>query len=388
MEFTEEQLSTLAVEIPVLGMYTEFLQSQSPHPWSDPGARSGSHLNNNPTVARSRRPVFVMGCHRSGTNLLYDILLSAGGFAVYRGYLPIYEMLIPRVGRLDKAENRTKLMKIWLRSKGFRRSGLDAGELSAKVQRECTSGGDFLRITMDKVARNQNVARWAVYEPDNVLHIPEIKADIPEALFVHIIRDGRDIAVSLKKMGGFQPLPWDRGSRSLLATAMYWEWMVRSGQHHGRMFPADYIEIHYEELVTEAHNVLKRLGEFLEHDLDYDRIRSTGLGRLQESNSSFREEQGAYEQPNPVNRWKARLAREEVAAIEGLVGKTLTDFGYGLTTSVQERRQGVRESWMRSVYPGFLSTKLWLKTRTPLGRLASLSALEMADPVAQAGSAP
>src|SRR6266404_9206815 len=59
---------------------------------------------------RSRRPVFVMGCHRSGTNLLYDTLLSAGGFAVYRGYLPVYKLLIPRVGRLDKLENRKKLL--------------------------------------------------------------------------------------------------------------------------------------------------------------------------------------------------------------------------------------------------------------------------------------
>ena len=49
---------------------------------------------------RKRRPVFVMGCHRSGTNLLYDILLSAGGFAVYRGYLPVYEILLPRFGSL------------------------------------------------------------------------------------------------------------------------------------------------------------------------------------------------------------------------------------------------------------------------------------------------
>ena len=351
-------------------------------------SNSDTHLNNHPTLARSRSPVFVMGCHRSGTNLLYDILLSAGGFAVYRGFLPVYEVLIPRVGGLEKPENRTKLVEIWLRSKGFRRSGLDAAELSAKVQRECKTGGDFIRITMDKIARNQNVARWAVYEPDNVLHIPEIKADFAEALFIHIIRDGRDIALSLKKMGGFRPLPWDRGSRSLLATAMFWEWMVRNGQHHGRKFPADYIEVHYEELVTEPHGVLKRLGEFLDHDLDYDRIQSTALGRLQESNSSFLDEQGSHGNPDPVNRWKARLTREEVCALEALVGDCLTELGYGLTTSEQERKQGLRESWLRSVYPGFLNTKQWLKTRTPLGRLASLSGLELADPVAAAGSEP
>ena len=164
---------------------------------------------------RKTRPVFVVGCHRSGTNLLYDTLLSAGGFAIYRGYLPIYKMLIPRFGRLDQPESRKKIVDIWLRSKGFRRSGLDVGQLTAKLLGECRNGGDFIRIIMDEIAQNQNCARWAVYDPDNVLHIPRIKADIPGALFIHIVRDGRDIALSLKKMGGFTPFPWRRSARGL-----------------------------------------------------------------------------------------------------------------------------------------------------------------------------
>ena len=53
----------------------------------------------NPSQRKSS-PVFVMGCHRSGTNLLYDMLLSSGGFALYRGYLPIYKVLVPRFGRI------------------------------------------------------------------------------------------------------------------------------------------------------------------------------------------------------------------------------------------------------------------------------------------------
>src|SRR5215467_15522927 len=89
-------------------------------------------LGTNRSTDRSKCPVFVVGCHRSGTNLLYDTLLSAGDFAVYRGYLPIYKMLTPRFGKLDKPENRKKIVDTWRRSKGFRRSGLDAQQLTAK----------------------------------------------------------------------------------------------------------------------------------------------------------------------------------------------------------------------------------------------------------------
>src|ERR1700687_5730214 len=93
----------------------------------------GVSAGQSPTTHRRTYPVFVMGCHRSGTNLLYDTLLSAGGFAVYRGYLPIYKMLIPRFGGLAKFDNRKRLMEAWVRSKGFLRSDLDAEQLTVKV---------------------------------------------------------------------------------------------------------------------------------------------------------------------------------------------------------------------------------------------------------------
>src|SRR5258705_10994514 len=86
---------------------------------------------------RGRRPVFVLGCHRSGTNLLYDTLLSAGGFAVYRGYLPVYESLLPHFGSLANRRNREKTVATWIRSKGFRRSGLEAEPLTSKLLTEC-----------------------------------------------------------------------------------------------------------------------------------------------------------------------------------------------------------------------------------------------------------
>jgi hypothetical protein len=335
---------------------------------------------------RQRAPVFVMGCHRSGTNLLYDMLLSAGGFAVYRGFLPIYKILIPRFGSMENGASREKILETWLRSKGFRRTGLDAEDLSARIREKCRNGGDFIRVVMDSVAENQHVQRWAVYDPDNVLHVERVKRDIPNALFVHIIRDGRDIALSLKKMGGFTPLPWDRGqSDSLVATSLYWEWMVHQGRTHGRKFPADYIEIRYEDLITNPNETLGKLGSFLDHDLDYDRIQRAGLGRLSETNSSFREE-GGQEKISPLGRWKERLTAGEVAAIEATVGDCLEENGYPLSLPASERRRGLRQSWMRGMYLSFLGGKLWAKLHTPIGRLANMSALELEDepvPVAE-----
>jgi Sulfotransferase family len=329
-------------------------------------------------VERKTRPVFVMGCHRSGTNLLYDTLLSAGGFTVYRGYLPVYKMLIPRFGSLAKLANRKKMMDAWIRSKGFRRSGLDAEQLTVKILDECRSGGDFIRIVMSEIARNQNVARWAVYDPDNLLYVSGIKADIPEALFIHIIRDGRDVALSLSKMGGFKPLPWNRQAKGLLPSALYWEWMVRKGRQYGLPIPADYTEVRYEELVCTPRETLRKLGDFLDHDLDHDRIQTSGLGRLREPNSSFSQEKS---QRSPVNRWREKLSPHGVESVEALIGPCLEELGYSLSSPQVGRKRGLPEKCRRAFYFNVLDAKLWLKTRTPAGRLASLEALELSDSV-------
>jgi hypothetical protein len=55
--------------------------------------------------------------------------------------------------------------------------------------------------------------------------------------------------------------------------------------------------------------------------------------------------------------------------------------GYSLTTPHQERKTAFQQRLARAFYPAFLSTKFWLRIKTPAGRFASISALELAEPV-------
>src|ERR1700722_9515566 len=97
-------------------------------------------------VVRKTAPVFVLGCPRSGTTVLYHMLLSAGDFAVYRTESNVFNLLVPRFRGMRSPADRKELLEVWLRSKLFRVSGLDAGEIRARIMDECRSGGDFLRI--------------------------------------------------------------------------------------------------------------------------------------------------------------------------------------------------------------------------------------------------
>src|SRR5580704_4417565 len=116
---------------------------------------------------RSKAPVFVLGSPRSGTTLLYHMLLSSGGFAVYRSATHVFNLLETAYGDLGKASHKRKLMKAWLGSKMFQVSGLDARKIEARIIAECTIGGDFLRLVMGQIAEYQNVKRWADCTPDH-----------------------------------------------------------------------------------------------------------------------------------------------------------------------------------------------------------------------------
>jgi hypothetical protein len=331
-------------------------------------------VESSPALAgRGKAPVFVLGCPRSGTTVLYHMLLSAGGFAVYRSETNVFNLLVPRFGGLRSANDRRKLMACWLKSMLFRVSGLDAAPIQAKIMAECHSGGDFLRLVMGEVARVQGVGRWADCTPEHLLYMQEIKRQIPDALFIHIIRDGRDVALSYVKQGWSHPLPWDRDQR-LGVAGLYWEWVVRKGREQGRRLGADYLEVRFEELVTNPKGTLSRLGAFIEHDLDYNRIQLAGIGSVSQPNSSFAVES---EEPfNPIDRWKTKMSPEQTAAFEDLVGSCLQELGYTLASETR-RRMSLRATLLRTTYLAMFEAKHWIRTNTPLSRLVRLERIEL-----------
>jgi len=319
---------------------------------------------------RSTAPVFVLGCVRSGTTLLYHMLLSAGNFAVYRTESSVFNLLEPRFGDLSVERNRRRLLKAWCESKLFNVSGLDKDFISAKVMSECRNGGDFLRIVMSEIGRQQAVPRWADTTPEHLLYLHRIKQTIPEALIIHIIRDGRDVALSADKQGYIRRLAWDR-MPSKMAAGLYWDWMVSKGRRDGRDLGDDYIEVHFEDLIREPRQTLKGIGEFIGQDLDYDQILRVGIGSVSSPNTSF----GTDANFNPLGRWHSGFSNEELEMFEGLVGRALEENGYELATRSRDALNRSDLRVMRAVYLKYFDAKLYLKANTPLGQLLVTRAL-------------
>jgi hypothetical protein len=328
------------------------------------------------TNKRRLAPVFVLGSPRSGTTLLYDMLLSAGGFAVYLAESNVFNLLAPRFGDFAAKQKREKVLRAWVNSKLFRATGLDAQEIERKLLEECSTIGDFLTIVMDEIVREQGMQRWAENSPEAILHLPLIKKQIPDALVIHIIRDGRDVAMSLGAVRYVRPFPWEE-RQTLLGAGVYWEWVVQHGRNYGRLLGPDYMEIHFEDLISSPQETLDRVGQFIDHELDYERIRQVAYGSVSKPNSSFKSTESG-EGFNPIGRWKTGLSAQELLRLERILGETLRELGYVPSGARSDPGMNLEMRATRSFYRTYFEAKLMFK-RSRLSRALrpELSAAEI-----------
>jgi len=313
-----------------------------------------------------KRPVFVVGCPRSGTTLLYSLLVAAGGFAFYRKETFFFDV-VRRFPTWSTAEARERFIQSFLQGYLGKVPGLDVEPLVRDAAAESRTPQEFLPRLMTAITRTQGMGRWLEGTPAHVLYMDDIVRVVPDALFVHVVRDGRDVAISTDKQGWVRTLPWD-ASRRLGVSALFWEWMVQRGRAYGQAHPHRYLELRFEDLMADPRATLGRVGTFIDHDLDWDRIQQNPVHAMFKPNTSFREERG---QPdfNPVGRWKDKCTAEELQLCEALSGALLTELGYPLAFASIPAATRARARSMRLAYLAHFTAKQFLKTRTPLGRV-------------------
>ena len=123
----------------------------------------------------------------------------------------------------------------------------------------------------------------------------------------------------------------------------------------------------FEQLISDPRATLATLSEFVGQELDYDHILKAGIGSVSEPNTSFKDSSnGGF---NPLGRWRKGFTQENLAMFETLVGGTLEELGYELGTADQALLNSPDMRRMRSRYRAYFDSKLWLKAKTPLGKL-------------------
>lgn len=278
----------------------------------------------------------IVGAERSGTTLLRMMLDAHPELAI-----PPETHFLPTLAELsaqDAEDSRDQTLKVITSSPFW--PGMAIGEDALRrefEQIEPFDAGAAARAFYRSYARRFEKRRWGDKTPSYALAMGQLQGLLPEAHFIHIIRDGRDAALSMQQT-------WF-GLRSAADLASDWRlWVGRARSRGARL--DHYIELRYEELVREPRSELKRVCEFI--DLPFDaamleyhrgaseRLEESGLARppggfapvsKEERLRPFRR---ANSPPDPgrIARWRVEMPAVERREFERVAGDLLAELGY------------------------------------------------------------
>ena len=117
-----------------------------------------------------------------------------------------------------------------------------------------------------------------------------------------------------------------------------------------------------------AERAARAICNFLQQDLDYERIQQASIGSVKKPLTSFKEDlqEGRF---TPVGRWKDKFPPDQLLEFERLVGAYLQELGYPLSADSAKMNHRWSTKRMRAVYAAYYECKQWAKIHTPLSRL-------------------
>ena len=261
-------------------------------------------------------PVFVVGCPRSGTTLLRDLLRSHP-LLTLPGETHVIPDFYRAYGDPQTADEAERLARRILGTFWVGRWHLP---LEAANFRDCRSFRAVMERLYEAWARVEGKPLWGDKTPHYVVHMPLIARLFPEARFVHIYRDGRDVALSWLK-AGFEP-------RNLYAAMKQWASMVAKGMRDGRKLGSErYLEVRYETLLSETEPTMKRVCEFLKLPWDEAVLRPNRMRRGVAELGPNVSTKPRVARTNTC-KWKAGMSRRELAVAESVAGEMLARLGY------------------------------------------------------------
>jgi hypothetical protein len=174
--------------------------------------------------------------------------------------------------------------------------------------------------------------------PAHITVLDDIREILPEARFIHIIRDPRAVAASLAAAGRDWGSSW--ASTSAVHNARRWAANVSDGIRLREIDPARYFELRYEDLLGDTAQHLERIftwlgidssGALCERVAEESRIKKLREGRAEAAWDLAKEPEGFFRKGRP-DAWKEDLSRREVAVVEAIAGPLMDELRYRRVT--------------------------------------------------------
>jgi hypothetical protein len=284
----------------------------------------------------SRPMPIIVGAPRSGTTLLRFMLDSHPELAIppETGFLSLGRKMRGTGSRLrdrffDTLINYISWPDFEISEEEFRAALLRVDPFSV------TEG---FRTFYRMYAARFGKSRWGDKTPHYCFELDSIRRVLPEARFIHIIRDGRDVALSMRQM-------WFSPGWGIKTQATYWLKCVRAARRAGLSRP-DYLEVRYEDLVLKPRETLARVCTHI--DLPFSNLMLSYYERtpwrllehkerLRPDGTPFPTQDQRFQQQALTTRppyagrvfaWKRTMEREEALTFAKVARSLLMELGY------------------------------------------------------------
>jgi hypothetical protein len=275
-------------------------------------------------VSDGARPIFVVGAPRSGTTLLRVMLSSHS-----RIYIPPESDFIPRLFLRHahasmSPEQAARNLRIVLGYGRFfrewRATPLDPATFTAGLS-ELTPAA-FLNALFSAYADQYGAARWGDKSPIYTRYVDLLAEIFPAAQFVHLIRDGRDAALSALAVYR------DRFYVDIYFGARTWRERVQATRSAGAALGSErYLELRYEDLTTDPEAVLRAVCKFLSETYESAMCEPHKLGQ---ELLRPRGRHAPVRQPLRPNsgRWRREMSPADQRLFTTVAGELLQELGH------------------------------------------------------------
>jgi len=299
-----------------------------------------------------KSPVFIVGSGGSGTTLLRLMLNAHPHLAI-----PPESDFIPEVWKAFwrsvpyTRQRLGEILRFLETFPGYRNFQLDRGLVEERLLALCRPTlSEVLGAVYTEYAERHGKSRWGDKTPGYVEQLKRLNALFPDCLVIHLIRDGRDAALSMLSRGV--------GPRTLYDAAKEWEGRVKRGRRDGpRVLGASrYLEVHYERLVAEPRATLEHICGFIDEPMDERMLEfyHDAPAHIPPARRQRHVRTSGPVTTDRVRRWERELRLWDILTVQAVGGKWLAACGYPLkrsplawlvTPAVRGRR--IAESAMR-----------------------------------------
>ena len=296
-------------------------------------------------------PIFEVGVARSGTTILSLMLDAHPRIAIpYESHFFVdYYRNRDSVNRkLANPDARKEVMAGILNERYVREwdytPSLESLDLS-----ECTDLAGAIRAVYEAYADHHGKDIWGDKTPGYITHINVLNDLFPDAKFIHLIRDGRDVALSLMKQ-------WF-GPNDFVSALKFWKERALVGERMLAMLPADRVfALKMEELALYPEETLRNLCHFLEIEFVPEMLTAFNQNAAAKVGDRIGTHHTGLSGPldiSNVTRWDKELSAADQAIAWEYAGSLFEEFGYPT---------GIKRHWAKSyrkVYHRFSESIQW-----------------------------